>query len=120
MKINTVKLLFAIIIAILLGFVCEISAPAEDGRNWISLAVTSITVMSGLIPAMGISFSNVRRGVSIKIVSWLMSIALILMNVIFSFFEYRIDLYIASALLLSVVGCALIYALFSARSEDNR
>ena len=119
MKINTVKLLFAIIIAILLGFVCEISAPVEEGRNWISLAVTSITVMSGLIPAMGISFSNVRRGVSIKIVSWLMSIALILLNVIFSFFEYRIDIYIVCALLFSVTGCAFIYALYSARPDDR-
>ena len=50
----------------------------------------------------------------------MISIALILFNVIFSLFEYRIDIYIASALLLSVVGCALIYALYSAKSGDNR
>ena len=67
-----------------------------------------------------ITFSNEKRGVSIKVTSWMISIALILFNVIFSLFEYRIDIYIASALLLSVVGCALIYALYSAKSGDNR
>ena len=120
MKINTVKFLFAIVIALLLGFVCEIFASTAGGRNWVSLVVASITIMSGLIPAMGITFSNGKRGVSIKVASWMLSVVLIIFNVIFSLFEYRIDIYIASALLLSVVGCAVIYALSSARSEDNR
>ena len=120
MRINTVKFLFAIVIALLLGFVCEILASSADGRNWGSLVVASVTIMSGLIPAMGITFSNEKRGVSIKVTSWMISIVLILFNVIFSLFEYRIDIYIASALLLSVVGCALVYALYSAKSGDNR
>ncbi|GEM_PF-2265173 len=120
MKINTVKFLFAIVIALLLGFVCEIFASTAGGRNWVSLVVASITIMSGLIPAMGITFSNEKRGVSIKVASWMLSVVLIIFNVIFSLFEYRIDIYIAFALLLSVVGCAVIYALFNAWPDDNR
>lgn len=118
MKINTVKFLFAIVIALLLGFVCEILASSADGRNWVSFAVAFITITSGLIPAMGITYLNEKRGVSIKVASWIISITLILSNVIFSLFEYRIDIYIASALLLSVVGCALIYAMYSAKSGE--
>ena len=119
MKINTVKFLFAIVIALLLGFVCEIFASTADSRNWVSLAVASITIMSGMIPAMGITFLNEKRGVSIKVASWIISITLILFNVIFSLFEYRIDIYIASALLLSVVGCAVTYSLYSAKSDNG-
>lgn len=119
MKINTVKFLFAIAIALLLGFVCEIMASTADSRNWVSFAVASVTIMSGLIPAMGVTFTNEKRGVSIKVTSWIITMTLTLFNVIFSLFEYRIDIYIAFALLLSIVGCAVTYSLYSAKS-DNR
>ena len=114
MKIDTIKFFFAIAIALLLGFICEIIAPTTGGRNWISLAIGSLTCLAGLLPALGLSFTNERRGVSIKLVSWMLTLALLTTNVIFSCFEYRIDIYIALTLLLALSGWTVVYALFRA------
>lgn len=116
MKINTVKLILSLAIALLVGFLCEIIAPQSDGRNWISFGVAAVTVFSALLPAMALSYDNAKRGVSIKVFAWLMTLALVIANVVFSFKEYRIDVYLAVCLLLSVVGWAVVYGLFSAKS----
>ena len=63
-------------LALLIGFVCEVIASEEGGRNWIALCVASASIASGLVPAFGLTFENARRGVSIKITAWLLSIAL--------------------------------------------
>lgn len=114
MKINTVKFIFAIAMAALLGFICEIIAPETDGRNWISLGMGFITIASALIPAIGLTFNNANRGVNIKIVSWILSIALFASNIIFACFEYKVDIYIAVDLLISVAGWIIIFGLYSA------
>lgn len=114
MKIDKIKTLFAIAIALLFGFICEIIAPTTGGRNWISLAISSLTCLAGLLPALGLSFTNERRGVSIKLVAWILTLALLAANIVFSGFEYRIDIYIALTLLLALSGWVVIYALFRA------
>lgn len=119
MKINTVKFLFAIALGLLVGFICEIIATEIDGRNLISLAVASISVMSGFIPAFGLNYSNAKRGVSIKVLSWILSVVLIASNIIFSCFEYKVDIYVAINLLIAVLGWIAIYGLYSASTKEE-
>ena len=119
MKINTVKFIFAIAIAILLGFICEIIAPEVDGKNWISFAVGTVTIAAGLIPAIGLIYQNAMRAVSIKVFAWIMSIALIASNIIFACFDYKADLYIAINLLIAVLGWVIIYALCGGKHTEQ-
>ena len=114
MKINGVKFFLAIALALLIGFVCEIIASEEGGRNWIALCVAFVSIASGLVPAFGLTFENARRGVSIKITAWLLSIALCICNVIFACIEFQTDVYIVVALLLAVIGWIIIYSLYKA------
>jgi hypothetical protein len=118
MKFNKVKLIIAIAIALLLGFICEIIAPETDGRNWISLAVGTITIVSVLLPAMGINYDNAKRGVSIKVFAWIMVVVLTIANIVFACFEYKTDIYIVVCLLLAVVGWGIVYALYSAKTAE--
>lgn len=118
MKINTVKFLFAIALGLILGFVCEIIAPEVESRNWISFAVASVSICAVFIPAFGLTYDNAKRGVSIKVLAWIVSIALIASNIIFSCFEYKVDIYIAINLLIAVLGWIAIYGVFSAKSNE--
>lgn len=119
MKINRVKLLLAICLAAVLGFVCEIIAPEVGGRNWISFAVSFISIASGLIPSMGLVYTNERRGVSIRVLAWIITSVLVISNVIFSSFEYKIDIYIAINLLIAVIGWVSIYGVLSAKEAKQ-
>lgn len=115
MKFDTVKTLLAIAIALLLAFVCEIIAPESGGRNWISLGVGFVSMFAVILPAMGITFANAQREVSLKIFSWMSAMSVILANVIFSCFEYKVDIYLVVVLFLVVVGWSIIYSLFRAK-----
>lgn len=119
MKIDTVKFLFAIAIGILLGVICEIIAQEADGRNWISLIVGSLTIMSGLIPAMGIVYKDPKRGVSIKVLSWIVTLVLLITNLLFALKEYKIDVYIAVVLLMAVMGWGMIYGVYRLKSAKR-
>ena len=116
MKIDKVKFIIAIAIALLLGFVCEILAPQSDGRNWISLAVGFLSIGALIVPAMSIKYPNPRRGVSIKTFAWIVVFIVTATNIIFSCFEYKIDVYAVIVLLLTLIGWGVLYALFSAKS----
>jgi hypothetical protein len=116
MKINTVKFILAMAISILLGFICEILAPETDGKNWISFGIAFATIAAAVIPAMGLNYKNDRRAVSIKTFSWLLSIVLMISNIVFSCFDYQIDVYIAINCLIAVIGWVIIYGLFSAKT----
>lgn len=115
MKADTVKLILALGIALLLGFVCEIIAPETDGCNWISLATSFVSVASMLVPAMGLKYQNAKRGVSIKVFAWIMVVVLFAVNAIFACFDYKIDVYIVIVLLLALIGWGVIYGLLSAK-----
>lgn len=117
MKFNTVKTIIALAIALLLGFVCEILAPETDSRNWISLVVGFVSIASTIVPATGIRYHNPQRGVSVKVFSWIMVVAITLANIIFSCFEYKIDAYVVIILLLAVISWGIIYGLYSAKER---
>lgn len=117
MKLDTVQTIIAIALAAILGFICQIIAPETESRNWIALGVASVSIFSALLPAMGLKYNNAKRGVSIKVVAWIMFIVLTITNLIFASREYKIDIYIATCLLLAVIGWGIIYALFSAKSD---
>ena len=119
MKIDSVKLILSLAISLLLGFLCEIIAPKSDGRNWISFGVGFVTIFSMLLPAMALTYGNVKRGVSIKLFAWIMTVVLVVANVAFALKEYRVDVYLVICLLLSVVGWSVIYALFSAWNKEK-
>ena len=118
MKIDRIKIIIALALSVLLGFVCEIIAPETDSRNWIALAVGSISIAGMIIPAMGLKYNNEKRGVSIKVFSWIMAIAIIAANLIFSCFEYKVDAYAVVLSLLVVIGWGVIYGLFSAKNTE--
>lgn len=111
METDKVKLLFAVGIALVIGFICEILAPEEGGRNWVSLAVTALTLFVALALSIAVKYDNKHRGVSIKVLAWFFTLALVLCNVIFSCFTYNIDVYIAVTLLLTLVDGLIVYAL---------
>ena len=119
MKIDGIKIILALTIAVLLGFVCEIIAPETESRNWISLAIGFISIASVIIPAMGLKYSNTNRGVNIKVFSWIMVVAITAANILFSSFEYKVDIYIVVVLLLAVIAWGIIYGMYSAKSAEK-
>ena len=108
-------MILALAIALLLGFICEIVAPETDSRNWISLFVGFISIASVIIPAMGLKYANEKRGVSIKVLSWIMAFAISATNFFFSCFVYKIELYVVVVLLLAVIAWATIYGMFRSK-----
>ena len=119
MNIDGVKIILALAIAVLLGFVCEIIAPETESRNWISLAVGFVSIASVIIPAMGLKYANTNRGVNIKVFSWIMVLAIAAANIIFSRFEYKVDIYIVVVLLLTVIAWGIIYGMYSAKAAEK-
>ena len=119
MKIDGVKFILALAIAVLLGFVCEIIAPETESRNWISLAIGFVSIASVIIPAMGLKYANTNRGVNMKVFSWIMVLAIAAANIIFSCFEYKVDIYIVVVLLLAVIAWGIIYGMYSAKSAEK-
>lgn len=115
MKIDKIKFALSIILSLVLGLVCEIIAPTVGARNWISFVVASITLAALIIPAIGLRYENAKRGVSIKVVSWIFSIVSLITSIGFACAEYKIDIYIAVCLLLDVAGWVIIYSLYRAK-----
>lgn len=118
MKIDGIKFILALAIALLLGFVCEIIAPETENRNWISLAIGFVSIASVIIPAMGLKYANVNRGVNIKVFSWIMVVAISVTNIIISSFEYRVDIYVVVVLLLAVIAWGVVYGMYSAKATE--
>jgi hypothetical protein len=118
MKFEKIKSLFAIALSLVIGFLLEIIATEEGGRNLISLGVGTITIMFTLIPALGIIYDDTKRGVSIKVFAWIMFAILLLTNLIFACFKYEIDVYITLTLLMTIVGILGIYILL--RSKPSK
>lgn len=119
MKFDIVKTLIALAIALLLGFVCEIIAPEAEGRNWISLGVGAVSIFSVLLPAMGLRYENAPRGASIKMFAWMMTVALVITNVVFSCFEYKVENYLVVVLLLVVISWGIFYGMYSAKIQSK-
>lgn len=114
MKVYITKALFALGIALVIGFLCEIIAPEVGGRNWISFAVAFVSLFFMLFAALGVRYENARRGTNAKVVAWLFALALLVANIVFSCFEYKIDIYIVACLVLILLGCLILYSIIKA------
>lgn len=110
MKISAIKILFAVGIGALLGYICKIIAIEEN--QWYSFVVASITIMGSLIAAFA-SYSNVssQRSANTKVVAWIMAILIVLVNVFFAFVDYNLDTYIVILSLLLVIDFFIVYIL---------
>lgn len=110
MKINIIKILFAIAIGALLGYICKIIA--IDDNQWYSFAVASITIIASLIAAFA-SYPNVSgpRSANTKLTAWIMTILIVIVNVIFAFTTYNYDTYIVTLALLLVAELFIVYIL---------
>lgn len=108
MKISIVKILFAVAIGALLGYLCKIIA--NDTNEWCSLGVGAVTIIGGLVAALA-SYPNVsvQRSANTKIFAWLMTVLIVGANIIFAFTDYRQETYIVILALMLVIDLLLVY-----------
>jgi len=110
MKLNWIKAIISVVIALLLALLCFTFATEDGHRNWISFAVSTITIMTILIPTIAVDY-NGNRAVNIKTLGWLFTLLSVAVNFVFAFFVYKPIVYIAVSALVSVIGIALVYAM---------
>lgn len=112
MKIDVVKTIIALAISALLGLLCFKVAPVTESRQWISFGVSALTMFLVFAPAIAIDYSKAeKRSVSAKIVGWIFFVAIFALNLIFSFTDYDVVIYIICSGLLTVIGDSIIYAI---------
>ena len=114
MKINWFKAVLACVASLLIGLLCFAIAKETDGRNWISFVMTAMSLCAALVSAIAIESEDTDKILTnMKVTAWLFNMAMIVINLAFSFFEYNIILYIVviGLLLLACVGC--VYAIFN-------
>lgn len=116
MKVNVVKLVISVFIALLMGLICYEIAQADDHRNWISFGVTTVSLAVFLILAMGINYNKGSRTVNIKLASWVGFVVTLIANVIFSCCNYNVVIYIATVGLLTLLLFTISYSLIP---KDN-
>ena len=110
MKINIIKAFFAIAIGALVGYICKIIA--IDENQWYSFAVASVTIIGGLIAAFA-SYPHVSgpRQANTKVTAWIMAIAIVVINIIFAFCNYKHETYIVVMALLQIIDLFIVYIL---------
>ncbi|MGN0189585.1 MAG: hypothetical protein ACI395_08735 [Candidatus Cryptobacteroides sp.] len=112
MKIDTVKTIIAFAVSALLGLLCFKAAPVTESRQWISLGVSALSMFLTFAPAIAVDYSKAgRRATSAKVTGWLFFIAVFAANLIFSFTDYDVVIYIICVGLLTVIGDSIIYAI---------
>ena len=118
MKVNIVKLVISVCIALLMGLLCYEIAQVENHRNWISFGVTLLSLIVFLILAMGINYNAGSRIVNIKLTSWIGFVVTLITNVIFSCCNYNIIVYIATVGLLTLLLFSVTYGLIPKTNKD--
>lgn len=112
MKIDTIKLIIALAICGLLGYLCYTIAPETDSRNWISLIVTALSLFFCVGPAIAVKVVSVGdKTVSTKLVGWIFFFILLLVNFLFSRNEYRISTYIIVVVISALVAILIMYSI---------
>lgn len=119
MKINVVKFIVAIIIAMVIGVICYYIAPEADNRKWISFGVSALTIGLSMVLAIGFDYSCGNRNMNIKLMSWISLIAVIICNIVFSCFNYPILIYAAITVLLSALGILAVHSLIKPKEVEN-
>lgn len=110
MKIDRIKALIIILASALLGWLCYENADSEDCRDTISFAISFISILLCTGSAFACNY-NGYRSVNIKVVAWIFSALVILMNIIFSSITYNVPVYIIVISLITLLNVAVIYAL---------
>lgn len=102
MKISVIQTIIAIAISALIGFaLCHFHPYANKFALLIGCFVgLSVT----LITAMGISFQESRTSANVKVLAWVFSFATLIINVIFTFFNFSAPVYF-----IVIAICALIF-----------
>lgn len=107
MKVDFVKSLIALIISALLAYTCYEICKFEE-LKWVITIGSFLTIAIPLLLALGISSKDERGGLSLKAISWVMTLIEISANAIFAFLDFSIPTYIIiNGLLLAIF--ALIY-----------
>lgn len=112
MKVSYPKLFMSFIICVLIGILCYYISPEVDGRKWISLFVSTISLFICFAPALSFDYDKPgRRSVSSKIMSWLFFGLLLIMNICFCAHEYVPLIYIVTIFLTTLVGVIIQYSI---------
>ena len=112
MKVSLPKLIMAFVICALISVLCYHIAPDSEGRKWLSLIVSALSLFVSLTPALSFDFSECgRKSVSTKLVGYIFFILLLAMNFIFSCREYDVLIYIVTVSLTASLEILLQYSI---------
>lgn len=112
MKVFLPKLIMAFVICALISVLCYHAAPDVDGRKWLSLIVSALSLFVSLMPALSFDFSECgQKSVSTKLIGYIFFFLLLAMNFIFSCREYDILIYIVTVSLTISLGILLQYSI---------
>lgn len=111
MKINWIKALICLGISVSLGLLCFEVAPEVDHRNWIAFAISSLSIFVCLMTAVACEFPIGIKNANLKVSAWLFSILVIIVNIIISFFEYKVTLYLIAVMILTLINVGITYTL---------
>lgn len=111
MKINWIKTLICLGVSVSLGLLCFEVAPEVDHRNWIALAISSLSIFICLMIAVACEFPIGIKNANLKVSAWIFSVLVTMTNVIVSIFEYKVTLYLISIMLLTLINVGITYAL---------
>lgn len=117
MKLNVIKSIIAIALALLIGIITYSIAPEIDNRKWIAFGITAITTAISLVLAMGINYNCGYRTANIKVVTILGALVVLVGNIAFSCFTYNILIYIAVIGIITLLFFLLTYNLIPKSNE---
>ncbi|MBQ3831630.1 MAG: hypothetical protein II815_00465 [Bacteroidales bacterium] len=110
MKLNWIKAIISVVISLLLALLCFTFATEDGYRNWISFAVSFVTIVAIMIPTIAVEHKGIRA-INIKTLGWMFTLLSVAVNFVFAFFAYKPIVYIAVSALVSVIGVALVYTM---------
>ena len=111
MKIDTVKTLLAVALAVVLSLICYKMAMEEGSRNWIAFTITFVSTLALLIPAMGIDWSGFSgRGITIKVYAWVVLVIQYATDFVFSLCDFDTVWFLIIVLLELILSAYIIYS----------
>ena len=118
MKISFIKTIISACIGISLGLLCFVIADEVGIDNiWLPFVVTTISTFICLGSVMACNYNSGHRNSNIKVVAWLFSIVVILLNFIFSSFMNNPIVYIAIIILITSIDIAVISTLYKPETK---
>ena len=118
MKIDVVKLIVALAISALIGLICLEMAKGDPTRQWVSFAVSTLSIGICLGMAVALKYNDANRSINIKTTAWCFAFLAVVTNIVFNCFTYNVAIYIAVAFIVTLIGVALVYSLL--KSDKDR